>query len=76
MTETRIRRRARGPFPSLRAFFERTGVRQSDIASDAGISEAHLSNIISGKRAPSYELAIILSRLTNVPIEQVGSHAA
>lgn len=69
-------KRRRGPFPSLRAFFDQTGVRQSDIAANVGISETHMSNIVSGKRTPSLPLAKALSRETNVPIEAIGASAA
>lgn len=65
-------RRRRGPFPSLRAFFDQTGIRQSDIAANVGISEAHISNIVNGKRTPSLTLAKKLSTETNVPIEAIG----
>lgn len=75
-TRTKPRpRRRRGPFPTLRAFFEQTGVRQSDIAANIGISESHMSNIVSGKRAPSLDVAKELSRETNVPVEAIGSDA-
>jgi transcriptional regulator with XRE-family HTH domain len=68
MQETPLRRRYRRPFATLREFFDQTGVRQSDIAADLKISEAHMSNIVSGKRRPSVELAMRMSALTNVPI--------
>jgi transcriptional regulator with XRE-family HTH domain len=73
MLETPTRRRSSRAYPSLRAYFELTGTRQLDVAKDAGISEAHLSNIINGKRTPSYHLALVLSRLTNVPVESVSA---
>ena len=76
MTETPTKPRTRRPYPSLRAFFEQTGTRQADIAIDAGISETHMSNIVNGKRTPSYDLALLLSRLTNVPVEFISTHAA
>lgn len=69
-------RRRLGPFPTLLAFFEKTGIRQSDIAANIGISESHLSNIVSGKRTPSLDVAKKLSRETNVPVEAFGSDAA
>jgi transcriptional regulator with XRE-family HTH domain len=72
MDATRPRYKRRGPFLSLRAFFERTGRHQRDIAADVGISESHLSNIVSGKRTPSLAIAKALSQLTNVPIESIG----
>lgn len=76
MQEQRRSRRTRGPFPTLRAFFDQTGILQADIAADLGISEAHLSNIVSGKRTPSYRVAVKLSQLTNVAIEALVRSAA
>lgn len=76
MQEQRRSRRTRGPFPTLRAFFDQTGILQADIAADLGISEAHLSNIVSGKRTPSYRVAVKLSQLTNVAIEALARAAA
>lgn len=73
MNETKPRRRPRGPFPSLRAFFDQTGERQSDLAADLGISESHMSNLVSGKRRPSYRIATALSRLANVPFDAFGA---
>jgi antitoxin component HigA of HigAB toxin-antitoxin module len=73
-TKPRPRRRL-GPFATLRAFFDKTGVRQSDIADNVGISETHMSNIVSGKRTPSLGLAKKLSRETNVPVEAIGADA-
>jgi len=66
------RPRRRRPYPSLRAFFDQTGIRQADIAKDAGISEAHLSNIVNQRRVPGYHVAVTLSRLTNVPVESIS----
>lgn len=73
MATVLIRKRVRGPYPSLRAFFQQTGALQSDVAKDAGISEAHLSNIVNGRRTPGYHLAVTLSRLTNVPMESIST---
>jgi transcriptional regulator with XRE-family HTH domain len=71
-----VRKRVKGPFSSLRAFFDQAGALQVDVAKDAGISESHLSNIVNGRRTPGYDLAVRLSRLTNVPVESIGTHAA
>lgn len=76
LNETRPRRRPKRPFATLRAFFDQTGTRQSDIAADLGISEAHMSNIVSGKRRPNVQLALDLSALTNVPIDAIVHNAA
>lgn len=71
MQDTRRSRRFRKPFPSLRAFFDQTGIRQADIAADLGISESYMSNIVSGKRTPSAKLLLDLSAATNVPAEAI-----
>jgi DNA-binding XRE family transcriptional regulator len=76
MGNTSSRRRQKGPFTSLKAFFEQTGTRQADIAVDAGISITHMCNIVNGKRHPSLDLAVRLSQLTNVPVEAFSSRAA
>lgn len=76
MANIGFRNRRRGPYSSLKSFFERTGECQRDIAADLGISESHLSNIVSGKRTPSLGIAKKLSVLTNVPIESIGGEPA
>lgn len=76
LTESRPRRRPKRPFATLRDFFDQTGTRQSDIAADLDISEAHMSNIVSGKRRPNVVLALKLSELTNVPIDAIVRYAA
>lgn len=76
MQDIRRPRRPRRPFPTLREFFDATGTLQADIAFDLGISQAHLSNIVSGKRRPSVGIAVELSRLTNVPVEAIARIAA
>ncbi len=48
--------------------FDRTPLAQesqSDIAMKFGISQAYLSQILSGKRRPSLDLAIRIERLTD-----------
>jgi DNA-binding XRE family transcriptional regulator len=72
MENTRIYRRPRRPFATLRVYFDQTGTKQADIAADVGISEAHMSNIISGRRKPSVDLACKISALTNVPVEAIA----
>lgn len=76
MNDMRPRRRPRRPFPTLRAYFDQTLTKQVDIAADLGISEAHLSNIVAGRRRPSVVLAVKLSMLTNVPVEAIANVSA
>jgi len=60
------RRRA---YLSLADFLQGEGIIQATLAKRAGITQGHLSFIISGDRTPSLPLALKLSRLTNVPVE-------
>lgn len=59
----------RKAYPSLKAYFEETGTSQYVIAKRVGITQPHLSNILSGARTPSLPLALKLARLANVPVE-------
>ncbi|MBF0229192.1 MAG: helix-turn-helix transcriptional regulator [Desulfamplus sp.] len=43
--------------------------RQTHIAKKAGISDGLLSQILTGAKAPSWETAKILSKVTGIPIE-------
>lgn len=61
----------RKAFPSLQAYFEETGLAQHTIAKRAGITQAHMSNILSGERTPSLPLALKLAKIANVPVESL-----
>lgn len=63
----------RRPYASLRAWREATGTKQEDLARRAGISPTHLANIEGKTRGCSLEVAMRLSRLTNVPVELIAS---
>lgn len=66
-------------FTSLTQYFE-AGDRaraflgwktQRQVAREAGISEAHLSLIVAGKRRPSPEVARRLSATTGIPLDRL-----
>lgn len=44
------------------------GVRQVDLAPQFGITQAHLSRILTGTRVPSLELAVRIANLTGIPV--------
>lgn len=76
MKFTKQRRGASGPFASLKDFFEQTQRNQADVAAEVGISESHMSNIVNGARKPSYDVAVRLAQVTNVPMDAVGRNTA
>lgn len=68
-------RTIRRAYVSLRAWRDATGTKQEDLARMAGISQQHLANIELKTRSCSLEVAMRLSRITNVPIEAIASEA-
>ena len=62
------RRRA---YPTLATYMETEGINQRDFAKRAGITQGHLSLVISGDRTPSLPLALKLARIANVPVESL-----
>lgn len=61
----------RRAYPSVQAWMEATGTNQTRLAKQIGISEPHLSNILSKSRRCSLQVALKISKLTNVPIESL-----
>jgi transcriptional regulator with XRE-family HTH domain len=51
----------------IRARLKRQKKSQNQLATELGISKAHLSQILSGKRRPSLPLALLLEEKTGVP---------
>lgn len=51
----------------VRKFLKKQKKNQGEFAQELGISEAFLSQILSGKRQPSLPLAVKLEELTGVP---------
>jgi len=61
--------RRRKAFPTLHAYMDEMAVSQRTLAKRAGITQAHLSMILSGDRTPSLPLALKLARIANIPVE-------
>lgn len=53
---------------ALRTIRQRSGLTVTALAEAAGIRQAHLSNIESGRRRPSPELALALAEALQVPL--------
>jgi DNA-binding XRE family transcriptional regulator len=47
------------------------GISQGEMATLAGIQQPHMCNILRKRRSPSLKLALKLSRLTNVALENI-----
>jgi antitoxin component HigA of HigAB toxin-antitoxin module len=65
-------RRPKRAYPTVPAWLAETGTAQQDLAKVLGISQSHMSNVLSGKRRCSLRLALRLSKLTNVPVENIA----
>lgn len=52
----------------LSAWLDTNGVKQAQFANDIGMSESHLSLILSGQRMPSPQLAVKIERLTKIDV--------
>ncbi|MCW1932636.1 helix-turn-helix domain-containing protein [Pararhodobacter zhoushanensis] len=52
----------------LRTLIKDSGVSQRQWAQNLGITEGHLSSILSGNKKPSLELAVKIERLTDKTI--------
>lgn len=50
-----------------------TGTNQKKLAALIGIDQSHLSNVLSKSRRCSLDVALKLSRITNVPIEIIAA---
>jgi transcriptional regulator with XRE-family HTH domain len=61
----------RKAYATLHAYLEGEGINQGALAKRAKITQGHMSLILSGRRTPSLPLALILSRIANVPIESL-----
>lgn len=58
-------------YPTVQAWMAATGTNQRVLAGRLGIKQSHLSNVLSKSRRCSLYLALKLSDLTNVPIENI-----
>jgi len=69
------RRHSKRPYATVQAWMKATGTSQRELAKLLQVSESHLCNILRGNRKPSFNLALDLSAMTNVPIETVAGLA-
>ena len=53
----------------LTEYRKRSKMNQRTLARLIGITEAYLSQVLSGKRFPGRENALLIERLTGVPVE-------
>jgi transcriptional regulator with XRE-family HTH domain len=60
-------------FPELRAWMEKTGTRQLELARILNVSEPSITNYLSGETAWPTEIALRLSLLTEIPVEKFVS---
>jgi transcriptional regulator with XRE-family HTH domain len=51
----------------LARWFERSAYSQREIADQLGITEGHMSRLVTGDRQPSGKLAVRISELTGIP---------
>lgn len=61
----------RTPLTSLALWFNRSNYTQKAVAAVLGITEAHLSHLVAGNRQPSLPLAIAISELTGLPVQEL-----
>lgn len=59
-------------YPTIEAWCAATGTSQGELAKLLNISQSHLCNVMRGNRKASLQLALKLSKLTNVPIETIA----
>lgn len=55
----------------LRQYFEAGTETQKDFAARLGISQAHLSRIVSGAAAPSLAVAVRIADAAGIPVESL-----
>lgn len=53
----------------LAEYLRRTRLKQYELAGFLGITDAYLSQVLSGKRRPSLPIAVRIERETGVPVE-------
>lgn len=58
-------------YASLQDWMERTGTNTTELARRAGMTKSHLSMILKGSRRCSLEKALLLSKITGVPVEKL-----
>jgi transcriptional regulator with XRE-family HTH domain len=63
-------------YRTVRAYLEANGITQEQFARVLGISQAHLSEILSGRKRPSVAVALQIEAVTGVTVRQLIEGAA
>lgn len=58
-------------YPNLETFLKDTGLTQTELAEDLGISQSYLSRIKTGEVEAPLWLALRIARRTRVPLESL-----
>jgi plasmid maintenance system antidote protein VapI len=66
-----MKRTKKRPYRSLQDWMERTRTSQTKLARLSGITQSHLSYLLTGSRRCSIQKALVLSRITGVPVEKL-----
>ena len=48
----------------LDTYLAQTGIRQSEIADNIGISRGYMSDLVAGEKTPSLKIALAIERVT------------
>lgn len=64
-------RKPRRTYPDLRTYFEESGETQVAFAGRLKRSQPWVSRIVNGQAEPSIEEALLISKLTGVPLESL-----
>lgn len=64
---------SRKRFATLRAYLKATRMGQAELAERVGVTPSAISLYASGKRTPQPAVALELSRICNIPLEQLLS---
>lgn len=61
----------RRTYPNLATYLEETGTTQAELAERLGLSQGYLSRLIRGLQQPTLDLALVIARMTRIPIESL-----
>lgn len=55
----------------LKKFLQDKGMTQAELAVRLGIHKQHIYHILTGKRWPSYKLALRINRITQIRVDKL-----
>lgn len=67
----RVGRPAKRPDHPLYRFFEERGIDKEAFAQAVGITRFHLDKVLRGDRSPGRKLALKMSKLLGIPLEDI-----